>query len=134
MMSHFSGHTSKIDVIYLLWKPKLPQPLIQEPISQNLPSEKKSFAKAQLSQRHWMHFFLLELKTLTPKQKKFTGDIIKKKIFYTFFTTFGAVKLQSYKIARKSFYYIFDSFSLYREVKLKFFLLPVLKVILMKQF
>ena len=60
-----------------------------------------------------MHFFILELKTLTPKQKKkFTSDINQKKIFYTFFTIFGAVKLQSYKIAQKGFYYIFDSYSL----------------------
>ena len=74
---------------------------------------KKSFAKAQLPQRHWMHFFILELKTLTPKQKKSSLVILtKKKIFYTFFTIFDAVKLQSYKIAQKSFYYIFDSYSL----------------------
>ena len=86
MMSHFSGHASKIDLIYLLWKPKLPQPLIQEPISQNLPSEKKVLQKH--SYHNDIDFFLLELKTLTPKQKKSSLVILTKKKSFTHFLEF----------------------------------------------
>ena len=39
------------------------------------------------------------------------------KIFYKFLIIFGTVNLQSYKIARKSIYDIFDSLSLHWKVK-----------------
>ena len=70
MISHFLGHTSKIDLIYLLWKPKLPQPLIQEPISQNLPSEKKVLQKHSYHEDIECIFSYWNWKLLTPKQKK----------------------------------------------------------------
>ena len=92
------------------------------------------FCKSTVITKTLNAFFPIGIENFNSKAKKSSLVILtKKKSFRHFSQLFGAVKLQSYKIARKSFYYIFDGFSLYREVKLKFFLLPVLKVILMKQ-
>ena len=55
MKSHFSGLTSKINLIYLLWKPKLPKstfnskPFFTKSSTEN---KKLSFVKAHLWQRY----------------------------------------------------------------------------------
>ena len=77
MMSHFSGHTSKIDVIYLLWKPKLPQPLIQEPSIR-----KKKFCKSIVITKTLNAFFPIGIENFNSKAKKSSLVILtKKKIF-----------------------------------------------------